>query len=247
MSKSLKRNESVSREMQDSQFEQIIGTARSIIDKYADDGYPRGERRHPIFGYINFLVRRFIYNDVFDDISKDGCRRLSNYSIVNMNNWILKFSPNVYDVEEKFGRTVFLNNATDPLISSYDTRCRIIDSFTEPGYVDEVNSDAEGPGIILMLPFGVGFTSSDCHTPLSLNLRGEYRSRIRQVYDYSDVVRQWEYRNGLLVNSITDKDESVEGNFPDFIAHLMGILFAIGRMMVENGIEWKEYTVPDND
>ena len=89
MSKSLKEKGFASREMQDTQFKQIIETARSIIDKYADDGYPRGERRHPIFGYINFLVRRFIYNDVFDDIAKDGCRRLSSYSIVNMNNWIL--------------------------------------------------------------------------------------------------------------------------------------------------------------
>lgn len=247
MSKSFMNNKLTSSKTNEVKMNQIIETARSIIEKNTEDGYPpQGHGRHPIFGYINFVVRRFIYNDVFSDLAKERCRRLSDYSIVNMNNWLLSFPLKVIEPEEVFGRPIYLNHATDPLISAYDTRCSVVQSFTEPGIISKVNPDKEGPGIILMLPFGVGFTSNDCHDLLSLNLRGEYKSRIREIYDYSDVVKQWEYRDGNLVDTLTHEKKDGFSDSAGFMIDLMGILFSIGKMIDDLGIRWQEYSIPEN-
>ena len=243
------------REIYETDLEQIIGTARRIINQTEENkvhfDYIKRNGRHPIFGYINFLARRFLYNLTYTDVSKpdkEGGGGLMSFATADLALWFDGFNPCKMNSESKFGKAVYLNFATDSMLSSYNDRDKIINSFSGLGYGAKSEVDPDWwPDILLLLPFGVGIALEDgCHSALSLSLRGEYKARVNEIYDFTDVVNEWEYQDGILIKSSTGEKKDKCNILPESFFQLTVILFSIGKIMVEHGISWNEYVDANN-
>ena len=235
---------------------QIIETAKSIINQaernktYGD--YSERNGRHPIYGYINFLVRKFVYDIAYNDISKHKRENepLMSFDTSDLDKWFRGLGFNEKDPGLVFGKQdVYLNFATDPLFSSYNWRDRVVNSYSGLGYnVNGKVSPNHWTNVVLMIPFGVGLALDDgCHSALSLSCRGEYKARVNKIYDFSEVVGEWNYQDGLLIKSSSNEKKEKKDVFPECLFQITLILFSIGKVMVEHGIEWREYTNPDDN
>ena len=237
----------------------IVETARRIIDEAKKNGegagyndYCEKNGRHPIFGFINFIVRRTVYNFAYDALLNENDKELDNPSCTNYNKWLEKFKPNRREIENG----PFLTNAVDPMISSYSNRDETVASFSFLGYSNIHPVKEEGSQkVMLMQPFGIGVAHSmGMHSALSLNMRCEYRFRVTEIVDFSDVVNEWEFKDGVfkkiekdVKNKKTVKEEVIgydNSSCPEPLFILTVLLFKIGKLMVENGIEWTPYKSP---
>ncbi|CUQ30544.1 DUF6710 family protein [Clostridium baratii] len=200
---------------------------------------------HPIFKYINVLTDRIqtkylcelIEND-FDSEYSNGKFRIKNIFPTEKNEGILLKNKNKIKIE--LGK--------DPTLSAPWKEKRLLKCFVTIGseikYIDKVynikekatwKQDYQNHYSILYMPMGVTVIGNGNHSSATGILKKEGIIEINEIIDLSDTYDTIKFDGEYFIN-IESNEKICKPSFYEF-----GIIYEIGRLIKEKGINFKNY------